>query len=128
MHIFIVTLVKFLSLEFPLCTRKFDHVNSHRDLCWHDVRYFVGQLVKVIFSFVTRESSCSRAAPPPPPPKLESLRSTTRRHDDALSKQRNLSYKTKALNNLWSQRFPPRLCHPQHNVKLSIITSLEQRA
>ena len=58
---------------------------------------------------------------------LGSLRSTTRRHDDALSIQRNLSCKTKALNNLWSQGYPPQLSHSQHNVKLSINTSFEQR-
>ncbi len=45
---------------------------------------------------------------------------------DALSKQRNLSSKTKALNNLRSQGYPPRLSHSQHNVKLSSITSFEQ--
>ena len=55
---------------------------------------------------------------------LASLRSTTRQHDDALSKQRDL---TKALNNLWSQGYPPRLSHSQHNVKLSIITFFERR-
>ena len=33
---------------------------------------------------------------------IRCLRSTTRQHGDALSKQRNLSCKTKALNNLWS--------------------------
>ncbi len=58
---------------------------------------------------------------------LGSLRSSTRRLNDALSKQRNLSYKTKALNNLWSERYPPRLSHSQHNDKLSIFTSFEQR-
>ena len=58
---------------------------------------------------------------------LGSLRSATRRHDDAVSKQRDFSCKTKALNNLLSQGYHPRLSHSQHNVKLSIITSFEQR-
>jgi hypothetical protein len=31
------------------------------------------------------------------------------------------------VNNLWSQEYSQRLCHAQHNVKLSIITSLKQR-
>ena len=49
---------------------------------------------------------------------LGSLRSTTRgRHDDVLSKERIVSCKTKTLNNLWSQGYPRRLCHSQHNVK-----------
>ena len=52
---------------------------------------------------------------------------STRRHDDALSKQRKFLCKTKALNNLWSQGYPQRLSHSQHNVKLSIITSFKQR-
>ena len=46
----------------------------------------------------------------------------TRQHDDALSKQRNFSCKTKALNNLWSQGYPQRLSHSQHNVKLKPLT------
>jgi hypothetical protein len=28
--------------------------------------------------------------------------------------------------NLWSQEYSQRLCHSQHNVKLSIITSVKQ--
>ncbi len=44
----------------------------------------------------------------------------------AFETTRNLSYTTKALNNLLSQGYPPRLSHSQHNVKLSIMTSFEQ--
>ena len=59
---------------------------------------------------------------------LESLRSTTRPAQlDALAKERNLSCKTKTVNNLWSQGYFQRLCHAQQNVKLSIITSFKQR-
>ena len=28
---------------------------------------------------------------------------------------------------MWSQQYPQRLCHSQHNINLSIITSFEQR-
>ena len=42
-------------------------------------------------------------------------------------KERNLSCKTKTVNNLWSQGYSQRLCHAQQNVKLSIITSFKQR-
>jgi hypothetical protein len=47
--------------------------------------------------------------------------------NDAIAKERNLSCKTKTVNNLWSQGYSQRLCHAHHNVKLSIITSFKQR-
>ncbi len=56
---------------------------------------------------------------------MGSLRSTTRRYDDAFSKQRNLLCEIKALKKfVIPGGF---LSHSQHDVKLSIITSFEQR-
>ena len=50
---------------------------------------------------------------------IESLRSTTRRLNDALWKQRNLPSRTKTMNNLWSQEYSQRLCHSQLLSRLS---------
>ena len=59
--------------------------------------------------------------------KIGSLRFTTRQLDDAPSKQRIFLQKTRARNNLWSEKCSELRSHSQYNVKLSIITSLEKR-
>ena len=46
--------------------------------------------------------------------------------DDVVSKQTNLSCKTTAINNLWSQENSHRHRHAQHDVILRFIMSSEQ--
>ena len=58
---------------------------------------------------------------------LANLRSTTRPAQRRACERKKLSCQTKTVNNSWSQGYSQRLCHSQHNVKLSIITSFMQR-